>query len=136
MNAMSDVAVIKTAAETALADAFGAARTRLPRGRAIAAPRREAVLILSAREVLPHPRFEDGKYTDLRALMRDAKPLAGPPDAAARARARDAGATLASIEGRRVVLVDGMFVPELSDLAGLEGGLRIRSMAQALTEGD
>ena len=40
---------------------------------------------------LPHRRVEEWKYTDLRALMRDAKPLAAPPDAAAKARAKDAG---------------------------------------------
>ena len=34
------------------------------------------------------------------------------------------------------MLVDGTFVPELSDLAGLEPGLTIRSMAQALAAGD
>ena len=68
--------------------------------------------------------------------MRDAKPLAAPPDAAAKARAKDAGAALAAVEGRRIVFVDGAFVPELSDLAGLEPGLTIRSMAQALAAGD
>jgi Fe-S cluster assembly protein SufD len=68
--------------------------------------------------------------------MRDAKPLAAPPDGAAKSRAQQAGAALAAIEGRRIVLVDGAFVPELSDLAALEPGLRIRSMAQALAAGD
>ena len=37
---------------------------------------------------LPHRRVEEWKYTDLRALMRDAKPLASVPDAAAKAMAR------------------------------------------------
>src|SRR5262249_52736922 len=82
-----------------------------------------------------HRRLEDWKYTDLRALMRDAKPLAAPPDAAAKGRARDAAATLASLEARRIVFVDGAFVPELSDLSGLEAGLTIRSMAQVLAAG-
>src|SRR5205085_2339292 len=76
------------------------------------------------------------KYTDLRALMREALPLAQTPDAAAKARASDAGASLASLEARRVVFVDGVLVPELSDLAGLEPGLSIRSMAQALATGE
>ncbi len=49
---------------------------------------------------------------------------------------KNAGAALASIEGRRIVFVDGAFVPELSDLAGLEAGLSIRSMAQALAASD
>ena len=131
----ADIRPIKTAAEVALAESFGAAKARLPGKGALASLRADAFQRFSTAG-LPHRRVEEWKYTDLRALMRDAKPLAGPPDAAAKARARNAGATLASIEGRRVVLVDGMFVPELSDLAALEGGLRIRSMAQALAEGD
>jgi Fe-S cluster assembly protein SufD len=133
MNA--EIRPIKTAAESALAASFGAVKDRLPGGGALASLRTDAFQRFSA-EGLPHRRVEEWKYTDLRALMRDAKPLAGVPDAAAKARARDAGATLASIEGRRIVLVDGMLVLELSDLAGLEAGLSIRSMARALAEGD
>ena len=64
--------------------------------------------------------------------MRDAKPLAAPPDAAAKARAQDAGALLGDVEARRIVFVDGAFVPELSDLGGLEPGLTIGSLAEAL----
>jgi Fe-S cluster assembly protein SufD len=133
MNA--DVRPIKTAAETALADSFAAAKDRLPGAGSLASLRDEAFRQFNA-SGLPHRRVEEWKYTDLRALMRDAKPLAGLPDAAARARARDAGAALASIEGRRIVFVDGAFAPELSDLAGLEAGLSIRSMAAALAAGD
>ncbi len=130
MNA--EVRPIKTAAETALATAFGAAKARLPGAGAL----RESAFTRFEATGLPHRRVEEWKYTDLRALMRDAKPLAAPPDDAAKSRARQAGAALAAIEGRRIVLVDGAFVPELSDLAALEPGLRIRSMAQALTAGD
>ena len=133
MNA--DVRPIKTAAETALADSFAAAKDRLPGAGPLAALRAEAFRQFST-SGLPHRRVEEWKYTDLRALMRDAKPLAGAPDAAAKARAKDAGASLASIEGRRIVFVDGAFAPELSDLAGLEAGLSIRSMAAALAAGD
>ena len=43
---------------------------------------------------------------------------------------------LASIEARAIVFVDGAFVPELSDLADLEAGLTIGSMAQRLAAGD
>src|SRR3989440_386426 len=89
-------------------------------------------LILPGR---PHRRVEEWKYTDLRALMREARPLASPPDAAAKARAERALATLVAIEARRIVFVDGAFVPELSDLAALEAGLTIRSTAQALAAG-
>jgi Fe-S cluster assembly protein SufD len=133
MNA--EVRPIKTAAETALAESFAAAKDRLPGAGALAALRAEAFRRFST-SGLPHRRVEEWKYTDLRALMRDAKPLAGAPDDAAKARARNAGAALASIEGRRIVFVDGVFAPELSDLAGLEEGLSIRSMAAALAAGD
>jgi Fe-S cluster assembly protein SufD len=40
------------------------------------------------------------------------------------------------MEVRRIVLVDGSFVPELSDLDKLSPGLSIGSMAQALAAGD
>jgi Fe-S cluster assembly protein SufD len=135
MNAMADVKVIKTAAETALANTFAEARARLPGDDAVAA-QRAAAFDLFAKEGLPHRRIEEWKYTDLRALMREAKPLASPPDAAAKARARTAGAFLGDVEVRRLVFVDGAFVPEVSDLAGLEGGLSIGSLADALAAGD
>jgi Fe-S cluster assembly protein SufD len=130
MNA--DVRPIKTAAETALSTAFASSKARLPGASTL----RESAFKQFEVAGLPHRRVEEWKYTDLRAFMRDAKPLAAPPDAAAKARAKDAGAAFAAVEGRRIVLVDGAFVPELSDLAGLEAGLTIRSMAQALTSGD
>ena len=89
-----------------------------------------------AKEGLPHRRVEEWKYTDLRALMRDAKPLASPPDAAAKARAKTAGAMLGDVEARRMVFVDGAFVAELSDLANLDEGLTVRSLADALADND
>jgi len=135
MNAMADVKVIKTDAETALAQAYSAARDRLPGDDAVAA-QREAAFALFAKDGLPHRRIEEWKYTDLRALMREAKPLASPPDADAKARAKTAAAFLGDVETRRLVFVDGAFVPELSDLAALEPGLAVGSLADALTEGD
>ena len=133
MNA--EVAVIKTAAETALAQTFAQVRDRLPGDEAIAA-RRNAAFDVFAKQGLPHRRIEEWKYTDLRALMRDAKPLASPPDASAKARAKDAGRVLGDLDARRLVFVDGAFVPELSDLRELEAGLVVGSLAQALTDGD
>jgi len=130
-----EIATIKTAAETGLAQAFSQVRGRLPGDEAIAA-QRNAAFDLFATQGLPHRRIEDWKYTDLRALMRDAKPLAAPPYAAAKARAKDAGGLLGDIEARRLVFVDGVFVPELSDLRNLESGLTIVSLAAALADGD
>src|SRR6185295_2252493 len=126
---MAELKVIKTAAETALAQTFAQARAHLPGGEAIA-KERAAAFDVFAREGLPHRRIEDWKYTDLRALMRDAKPLAAPPDA----QAKRAGALLDAGEGLRLVFADGAFVPELSDAAAQEEGLSITSLAAALSD--
>ena len=133
MNA--EVTTIKTAAETALAQAYAQARGQLPGDDAMMA-QREAAFDLFAKEGLPHRRVEEWKYTDLRALMREAKPLATPPDAAAKARAKTAAALLGDVETRRLVFVDGAFVAELSDLTNLEKGLTVGSLAEALSVND
>ena len=126
-------AAVKTAAEQQLAASWQQAKSRLPGPLLLRATAFERF----AAAGLPHRRVEEWKYTDLRALMRDAKPLAGAPDAEAKARARTAGEALASsIEARRIVFVDGAFMPDLSDLHGLEAGLTIGSLAQALAAGD
>jgi Fe-S cluster assembly protein SufD len=130
MNA--DVRAARTAAETALASSFATAKVSLPGLSTL----RESAFRRFEAAGLPHRRVEEWKYTDLRALMREAKPLAELPDAAAKARAQDAGAALAPVEGRRIVFVDGSFVAELSDLAGLESALAIGSLAAALTSSD
>jgi Fe-S cluster assembly protein SufD len=130
-----EVRSIRTAAETALAANFAAAKASLPGADGVAALREEAFRRFEAGG-LPSRRIEEWKYTDLRALMREAKPLAPLPDAAARRWAAESAALLASIDARRIVFVDGSFVPELSDLSDLEPGLSIRSMASALEAGD
>jgi Fe-S cluster assembly protein SufD len=129
MNA--EVRVIKTPAEQGLADSYISAKARLPGKGAVAALREDAFRRFEARG-LPHRRVEEWKYTDLRALMREAMPLAAQPDAAAKAKAKTAAH---GIEGRRLTFVDGVLVPELSDLAA-EDGLTITSLADALSKGD
>ena len=131
MNA--DVRTMKTPAEQALSAAYTSARGRLPGKGAVASLREDAFKRFEERG-LPHRRVEEWKYTDLRALMRDMAPLAGAPDAAARAKAKEAGKILAGVEMRRIVFVDGAFAPELSDLTP-EPGLTIGSLADALAKG-
>lgn len=131
----ADIRQLKTNAELGLADAFHTAKARLPGDRSIAA-QREVAFDSFAAAGLPHRRVEAWRYTDLRSLMREAKPLAPPPDAMARDRAKNAGALLAGTGCRRLVIADGAFVAALSDLEGLENGLTIMSMAQALASGD
>src|SRR5258708_24362407 len=133
MNA--EVRPMKTAAESALAASFAATKGALPGADAVIAMREEAFHRFERRG-LPNRRVEDWKYTDLRAAMRDALPLAAAPAAAAKGRVAGAGALLAALEARRVVFVDGAFVAELSDLADLEPGLTIGSMAAALAAGE
>jgi Fe-S cluster assembly protein SufD len=130
---MTEIAPLRTAAETHLVEAFASVRGGLAHD-AVAA-RREAAFRRFEAQGLPHRRVEEWKYTDLRALMRDVKPLAGAPDAGAKARAQSAGRILAAIDTRRVVFVDGVLVPELSDLADIEAGLRVSSLADALARG-
>ena len=123
---------VRTQAEIGLVDVYTTSRQSLPGGSDISAARAAAFnhFVLAG---LPHPRVEAWKYTDLRRLMRDAKPLAARPDSAAKARARDAGGLFATPGFRRLVIVDGSFVADMSDLVGLETGLVVRSMADALS---
>jgi Fe-S cluster assembly protein SufD len=127
--------VAKTETGRALGDVFAVARDRLPGKGKIADQRREAFEAYE-RSGLPHRRIEDWKYTDLRALMREVLPLAPAPDAAALNRAADA-VKLRAIDGvRRLVLVDGAFAPDLSDLGNLEKGLSIRPLREVLDAGE
>lgn len=131
---MADVTPIRTPAEQALAAAYDGARGKLPGKGAVASLREDAFKRFDAKG-LPTRRVEEWKYTDLRTGLREALPLAAPPDAQAKANAKDAGAVFASLKPRKLTFVDGAFVPELSDLT-TEAGLSIGSMAEALTKGD
>ena len=131
---MADVTPIKTPAEQALSAAFAAARAKLPGKGAVATLREDAIRAFEARG-LPHRRVEEWKYTDLRAMLREANPLAAAPDAAAKARGKAAGQDLTALDARKLVFVDGAFVPELSDLTP-EAGLTIGLLADALAKGD
>jgi Fe-S cluster assembly protein SufD len=133
MNA--EVRPLKTAAESALAASFAVAKGALPGARVVGAMREEAFHRFE-RQGLPSRRVEDWKYTDLRAAMREALPLAAAPDAAAKARVASTVGLVAELEARRIVLVDGAFVAELSDLTDLEPGLTIGSLAAALAAGE
>src|SRR5258705_4337120 len=130
-----NVALAKTGTERAPSDIFAVARDRLPGAGKIADARRQAFEAYE-RAGLPHRRIEEWKYTDLRVLMREVLPPAAAPDAAAFKRA-SAALKLHAIAGvRRLVLVDGMFAPKLSETAHLEKGLGIRTAREVLEAGD
>jgi Fe-S cluster assembly protein SufD len=131
---MARAVAAKSSAEIALAEEFAASKAGLPGGRAVADARAAAIARFE-RAGLPSRRIEQWKYTDLRALMRSAKPLAPPPSHAAKEHARSAGAIVSGVPAQRMIFVDGAFVPELSDTAS-ESGVTTSSLAAAITIGD
>jgi len=127
-----NVAVAKNETGRPLSDSFAVARDRLPG----AAEARRTAFEAYERTGLPSRRIEDWKYTDLRALMREVLPLAPAPDAAA-LKGAAAALKLQAVRGaRRLVLLDGVFAPKLSDLGELDKGLSIRTLREVLEAGD
>src|SRR5712672_1863990 len=114
-----NLVLAKTETGRALSSVFAVARDRLPGAGKVADTRKEAFEAFE-RAGLPHRRIEEWKYTDLRALMREVLPLAAAPDAAALKRAGAALKLHAIAGARRLVLVDGVFAPNLSETASLE----------------
>jgi Fe-S cluster assembly protein SufD len=124
----AQIAIPRTPAETALVETFDAALPTLPGGAGVR-KLREAAFGTFNKAGLPHRRIEAWHYTDLRALMRDALPLAAPADAAAtgllRLELAKAGAA------QRLVIVDGVFKPELSDQ--MPPGVAVHSLTSVLS---
>jgi len=130
-----NVVLAKTETAHATSDVLAVARDRLP-GTGKVADLRQQALEAHERLGLPNRRVEDWKYTDLRVLMRDVLPLAAAPDAEALKRAA-AALKLHAIAGvRRVVLVDGVFAPTLSETPDLGKDISIRTLREALESGD
>jgi Fe-S cluster assembly protein SufD len=131
------VAVTRTRAEQALTESFEAVAGRLPGRAAVREARRRAIGTFAALG-LPHRRIEEWKYTDLRALLKEAyAPTAGRP-AAADQRALDAalGPALASLDAVRIVFLDGAFAPALTRLDDGRGrAWHFDPLARGLAEG-
>ena len=130
-----NVVLAKTETGRALSDIFAVARSRLPGAGKVADIRRQAFEAYESAG-LPHRRVEDWKYTDLRVLMRDVLPLTAAPDAAALKRAGVALKLHAIAGVRRLVLVDGAFAPDLSEMGDLETGTVVRTLRDVLEAGD
>ncbi|MDP3257865.1 SufD family Fe-S cluster assembly protein, partial [Bosea sp. (in: a-proteobacteria)] len=128
---MSVVTPLKTAAEQALSAQFAAAKAELPGALPVRKLREDAFAGFEVRG-LPHRRLETWRYTDLRGLLREARPLAESATISTAVRARVAALPAGGV---RLVLVDGVFVPELSTLEGLPEGLIVHSLADALVSG-
>lgn len=76
--------------------------------------------------------MEDWKYTDLRALIGGVLPLAPRPDAEALVRAKVSAERVSVDQAVKLVLVDGIFAPELSDLGRLKNQVVVRSLREVL----
>jgi Fe-S cluster assembly protein SufD len=126
-----NVALGRLNAEGPAGELFAAARGRLP-GSGVVAEARQAAFEEFMRLGLPHRRIEDWKYTDLRALLRKVGPLAPSPDKAAVALAAKAVKSHRINGTQKLVLVDGVFVPRLSDVAALESGIRVHTLRETL----
>ncbi len=119
----------RTPAELALAEAFAAARAALPGNDGVAAARAVAFDAFETKG-LPNRRTEAWRYTDLRALLRTI-----PPAAPATTAAPAATDPLPGLDRARLVVLDGRYRPELSDLSGLDGVV-VSDVATLLTAGD
>jgi Fe-S cluster assembly protein SufD len=116
--------IAKTAAETTLAEQFAALRVE---------PGRVAAFQAFLAAGLPTRRNEAWHYTDLRAAMVNAAPPAPAPDPAHIEAARQFLATRVKWGEWRFVLLDGHFVPQLSD-AG-PSGLMVSTLGRSPAEG-
>ena len=128
-----NVAVAKTGSGRAVSDLFAGAEGRLPGSPEVMATRREAFETYE-RLGLPHRRIEEWKYTDLRALMGEVLPLAAAPDAAASKRAAEAVKAHAIPGARKLVLVDGVFAADLSDVKPLAAEASLKTLRETLTK--
>ena len=111
------VAVTRTKAEQGLTESFEAVAGALPGSGVVREARRRAIGTFAALG-LPHRRIEEWKYTDLRALLKEAFAPAVDRAAPVDRRALDAalGPAFADLDAIRIVFVDGAFAPALTRL--------------------
>jgi Fe-S cluster assembly protein SufD len=125
---------LRTEAEESLLSAFDAVAAGLPGDKRIAADRKAAIDRFR-RTGLPHRRIEEWKYTDLRALMRRAAPLALEPGATPSVRTAPGPDPLDGFDRAPIVIVNGIFDGAMSDHDGMEG-VTVTPLAEALMKGD
>ena len=132
-----NIAVIKTKAESQLAEQFEKAAPSLPGGGWVPAARKAAFGAFASRG-LPHRRIEEWKYTDLRNLMKEAFSPAHPGDRPFDRSMLDAtlGASLAKLECIRLVFVNGAFRKDISSLGYGHGkAYHFDSLSEVLARG-
>ncbi|MBX9741388.1 MAG: Fe-S cluster assembly protein SufD [Beijerinckiaceae bacterium] len=137
MNAQ--VTPLRTIAESRLASDYESARATMP-GHAGVASLRDGAFAAFMHAGLPNRRVEAWHYTDLRQAMRDALPVAGVPAATAilaqGARLETLAPRVEGVDSVRIVLVDGYYIPALSDVARMPEGVTLHSLTDVLEQGD
>jgi Fe-S cluster assembly protein SufD len=128
---MGAVTLMRTPAETALAQAFEAAKSKLPGDR----DTRVKAFADFIEVGLPHRRVEEFKYTDLRAAIREAAPLAEKLSAKEAQAAAASAKAFAGAEAIRIAVVNGHVVREASDLDRLPEGVEVTTLAEAHASG-
>ncbi len=129
----TEITQIRTPAEKTLISLYTSEKDRLPGNATVKALRAEAFADFE-RTGLPHRRIESWHYTDLRSQLREAAPLFVPGSSEFEDSLRHVQPKIP--EGYALVLLDGAFVPELSDVDDLPKSVTVRSLADVLAEGD
>ncbi|WP_417683956.1 Fe-S cluster assembly protein SufD [Roseibium sp.] len=121
-----------TQAEGELIARFDGAKAGLAGSAAVTALREAAAGQIKAKG-LPHRRVEEYKYTDLRAYMKSAAPLAAAATAAEAKAVIDGFDSYGELDRYKLVIANGSFVSELSDVAALAGeGVTVTDFNEAL----
>lgn len=128
---MADVTVMRTPAETGIAQLFERLKGSLPGDVSV----RETALAGFAERGLPHRRVEEFKYTDLRALMREAAPLSEKPGPAALAISFNEAKLFADVGATRLTLVNGHVAADLSEAPAFPAGIEVAGLSDALVSG-
>ncbi len=125
------MAADRTPAETGLAALFDRLKGSLPGDVAV----REGALAGFAERGLPHRRVEEFKYTDLRALLREAPPFAERPGPADLAMAFNYGRAFTDVGAAHLTIANGHVATELTETGAMPAGIEVVPLNAALAEG-
>lgn len=125
-------AAAKTQAEQGFLDHYRQRFSQQPGAGAWERGIRDQAIGAFARQGLPHRRVEEWKYTDLRALIAEALPPPQGPVSLTREEFTAALGMLDGVKANRIVFVNGILDPALSDLDRLPQDIEFLSLRAAL----
>ena len=120
--------------EQTFLDALSARGTRRGAEPTWIAARRQAGAARFEALGFPTRRDEAFKYTDVRTIARGDFTLAQDAQDLAPLSPATAAALTLPLEALRLTFVDGIFAPELSDLAALPAGVSVEPLSEALAD--